>query len=127
VQQPKATKKGRALKLEKALIPQMSAKRGTVFDLKHGAAELKQFSKNAKGFNPFGKKQSFIHLDKIQVVPIEYKYRPFHSRLRDILVGHLSTALAMPKQNFTLMPVTNERLIDYKAMLINNNFYIIDD
>jgi hypothetical protein len=62
----------------------------------------------------------------MQVAPAEYKYRPFHSHLRDILVGHLSTTLAVPKQTFTLMPVTNERPIDFKAMIINNNFYIID-
>jgi hypothetical protein len=103
-----------------------ATKKGGVFDLKHGAAELKQFSEISKGFYPFGKKHSFIHVDKMQVAPAEYKYRPFHSRLRDILVGCLSTALAVPKQTFTLMPVTNERPIDFKAMIINNTFYIID-
>jgi hypothetical protein len=101
-------------------------KRGGVFDLKHGIAELKQFSENTKGFYPFGKKHSFIHVDKMQVALAEYKYRPFHSRLRDILVGCLSTALAVPKQTFSLMLVTNEKPIEFKAMIINNNFYIID-
>jgi hypothetical protein len=100
-------------------------KRG-VFDLKHGAAELKQFFEISKGFYPFGKKHSFIHVDKMQVAPAEYKYRPFHSRLRDILVGRLSIALVVPKQTFTLMLVTNKQPIDFKAMIINNNFYIID-
>ena len=60
------------------------------------------------------------------MAPTEYNYWPFHSCFRDILVGHLSTALVVPKQTFTLMPVTNERPIDFKAMIINNNFYIID-
>jgi hypothetical protein len=126
VQRGKATKKGRAPKPMKVLVPQTSMKRGGVFDLKHGTAELKQFSENSKGFYPFGKKHSFIHVDKMQVAPAEYKYRPFHNRLRDILVGCLSTALVVSKQTFTLMPVMNERPIDFKAMIINNNFYIID-
>jgi hypothetical protein len=126
VQRAKATKKGHAPKPVKALVPQTCMKKGGVFDLKHGAAELKQFSEISKGFYPFGKKHSFIHVDKMQVAPAEYKYRPFHSRLRDILVGRLSIALAVPKQTFTLMPVTNEQPIDFKAMIINNNFYIID-
>ena len=65
--------------------------------MKHGVAELKQFFENTKGFYPFGKRQSFVHVDKMQVASTEYKYWPFHSYLRDILVGHLSTALAMPK------------------------------
>jgi hypothetical protein len=126
VQRAKATKKGHAPKPVKALVPQTCMKKGGVFDLKHGAVELKQFSEISKGFYPFGKKHSFIHVDKMQVAPAEYKYRPFHSRMRDILVGRLSTALAVPKQTFTLMPVTNDRPTDFKAMIINNNFYIID-
>jgi hypothetical protein len=127
VQRAKATKKGHAPKPVKALVPHTCMKKGGVFDLKQGAVELKQFSEISKGFYPFGKKHSFIHVDKMQVASAEYKYRPFHSRLRDILVGRLSTALAVPKQTFTLMPVTNERPIDFKAMIINNNFYIIDE
>jgi hypothetical protein len=126
VQRAKATKKGHAPKPVKALVPQTCMKKGGVFDLKHGAAELKQFSEISKGFYPFGKKHSFILVDKMQVAPAEYKYRPFHSRLRNILVGRLSIALAVPKQTFTLMLVTNEQPIDFKAMIINNNFYIID-
>ena len=96
LQRAKITKKDRAPNPVKALVPQ-TMKKGGVFDLKHGAAELKQFSEISKKFYPFGKKHSFIHVDKMQVAPTEYKYWPFHSRLRDILVGHFSTALAVPK------------------------------
>jgi hypothetical protein len=94
----KATRKGSASKVEKALVPQTLVKKGGVVDLKQSAAELRQFSENASPFYPFGKiKQSFIHVDKMQVTPAEYKYRPIYSRLRDIMVGWLSTVLAVPK------------------------------
>jgi hypothetical protein len=123
----KATRRGRASQVEKALVPQTSVKRGGVVDLKQSAAELRQFSENASPFYPFGKiKRAFIHVDKMQAAPAEYKYRPFHSRLRDIMVGRLSTALAVPKQTFTLMPVMEEKPTDFKDMVANQNFYIID-
>jgi hypothetical protein len=68
----KATMKGRALNSGKALVPQTSVKRGAVFDLKQGAAELRQFSENASALYLFGKsKRLFIHVDKMQVAPAE--------------------------------------------------------
>jgi hypothetical protein len=64
----KATKKGRALKAEKALVPQTLVKKGEVVDLKQSTAELRQFSENASPYYPFGKiKRSFIHVDKYRL------------------------------------------------------------
>jgi hypothetical protein len=80
---------------------------------------------NAKGFYPFVKKHAFIHVDKMEVAPAKYKYQPFYSHLRDVLVGRLSTALSVPKQTFTLMPVMHETPMGFKIM-ITKNFYIID-
>jgi hypothetical protein len=64
-------------------------------------------------------------VDKIEVAPAKYKYWPFYSRLRDILVGRLSTALTIPKLTFTIMPMINKRPRVFK-MMITKNFYIIE-
>jgi hypothetical protein len=42
------------------------------------------------------------------------------------MVGRLSTVLAVPKQTFTFMPVMDEKPTDFKDMIANQNFYIID-
>jgi len=50
LQRAKATKKGRTPNSVKALVLQTSMKKRGLFDLKHGALELKQFSKLSKEF-----------------------------------------------------------------------------
>jgi hypothetical protein len=42
------------------------------------------------------------------------------------MVGQLSTTLAVPKQTFMLILVMDEKPTDFKDMVANKNFYIID-
>jgi hypothetical protein len=57
----KATRRGRASQVEKALVPQTSVKRGGVVDLKQSAAELRQFSENASPFISVWKNQAGVY------------------------------------------------------------------
>jgi hypothetical protein len=87
------------------LAPSTKLKAGELFDFKQAADELEQFETRMLALDPFGKeKRSKVHVDDMEIAPPDFKYRPFHPRLRDTLICYLTQALNAPKQTFTLMP-----------------------
>jgi hypothetical protein len=107
-------------------VPQTTLKRGAQYNSKEGAYELQQFEQRMDSMYPFGKaKHKKIDVENMEMAPTDYKYRPFHSRLRDVIVGRLLTALNVSKQTFTLMPKTVIKPTNFDRM-VAGKFYIIN-
>jgi hypothetical protein len=105
---------------------QTTLKKGAQYNSKEGAYELQQFEQRMDSMYPFGKaKHKKIDVENMEMAPTDYKYRPFHSRLRDVIVGRLLTALNVSKQTFTLMPKTVIKPTNFDRM-VAGKFYIIN-